>query len=209
MKIYYITDPMCGWCFGFTPVMMKLQTEHAAQYEIEVVSGGMITGENVGPMREQKRKYISTAYHRVEELCGVKFGKAYINGALQNPATTENSETPTAALEVLREGRRQQSLEIFHAIQNTLFADGRDPSDVISYLDVAEKFGVDSLRFTQAMSDTVYHQRAQQQFELSSRWGITGFPAVVAQHGDSLYLVANGFIPYDELLLRLENMQGE
>ncbi|MBL7944039.1 MAG: DsbA family protein [Flavobacteriales bacterium] len=204
MQLYYIADPMCGWCYGFTPVMLQLQREHAQEYNITFISGGMITGNQVGPMPEAKRKYISSAYKRVEDMCGIKFGAAYVNGTLQNPDVIQTSVTPSIALEVIREVAPQQTLEIFHDIQLALFSEGLEPAHFDSYKKIAERYGIKGDDFISATSQPVYADRANEQFELTASWGISGFPALVASRGDSLVLVTSGYTSYATLLDRLQ-----
>jgi hypothetical protein len=68
-KIIYIYDALCGWCYGFSPVMQQLQEKYAGKLEFEVLSGGMIMGLRAGPIGEVAA-YIEKAYPDVEsETC--------------------------------------------------------------------------------------------------------------------------------------------
>ena len=50
--IYYIFDGLCGWCYGFAPVVNQLQQELGKKVIFKVISGGMVTGSRVGPIRQ-------------------------------------------------------------------------------------------------------------------------------------------------------------
>jgi putative protein-disulfide isomerase len=75
--VYYCYDALCGWCYGFSPVIKKLAEEYKGKLDFEVLSGGMIMPENtqtIGAMA----KYISESYKNVEQLTGTKFGEDYL-----------------------------------------------------------------------------------------------------------------------------------
>ena len=59
--LIYCYDAYCGWCYGFSEVMKKINSEYKSQFEIEVLSGGMILpGEPVSI--GATAGYISKAY---------------------------------------------------------------------------------------------------------------------------------------------------
>ena len=43
MKIIYFTDPMCSWCYGFAPVIEKIQ-ENYPEIKWEIIAGGYSPG---------------------------------------------------------------------------------------------------------------------------------------------------------------------
>ena len=75
--VFYCYDAYCGWCYGFSPVMKKIAEEYKSQLEFEVLSGGMIIGEQVKHI-SKIASYIQSAYKRVEELTGIKFGEDFM-----------------------------------------------------------------------------------------------------------------------------------
>ncbi|MFW5762224.1 MAG: DsbA family protein, partial [Cyclobacteriaceae bacterium] len=76
-KIIYCYDALCGWCYGFSPVMEKIHQQYQQDFQFEVISGGMITGERIGPVGEVA-PYIKQAYKLVENTTGVKFGDDFL-----------------------------------------------------------------------------------------------------------------------------------
>ena len=73
-SIIYVYDALCGWCYGFSPVIKQVFEKYQAQFDFEVISGGMILGERQGPIGEVAA-YIKGAYKTVEDTTGVKFGE--------------------------------------------------------------------------------------------------------------------------------------
>ena len=41
MKLYYIHDPMCSWCWAFRPTLTKVLAELPAHIEVQYLVGGL------------------------------------------------------------------------------------------------------------------------------------------------------------------------
>src|SRR5690349_7554205 len=101
--IIYCFDAYCGWCYGFSPVIEKLEEHYRNEFPFEVLSGGMIPDENPKPISAMAG-YISKAYKRVEELTGVKFGEDFL-WHIFNPDKSDwfpESTTPATALHIFK-----------------------------------------------------------------------------------------------------------
>lgn len=207
MTLYYIADPLCGWCYGFTPIMQQFAVQHPNACAIELVSGGMVTGAAVGPMDAAKRQFIAQAYKRVEATTGIRFGEAYVNGTLHRPSVIQTSLTPSVALEVLREFAPGRALDIFHDIQVLLFFDGREPAEPSSYLPLAARYGMDTAVLLEKMADPAYTLRAEKQFDFAASLGVRGFPALIAETPAGFQVVASGYTPYDTLVARISTLR--
>ena len=51
--VLYVFDPLCGWCYGFSPVMVKLNDNYKENVKFVVISGGMVVGDRIGPLGEK------------------------------------------------------------------------------------------------------------------------------------------------------------
>jgi len=102
MKLIYIYDALCGWCYGFAPAMRDFYQNHKNDFEtIDVISGGMITRERIGAIGEVA-PYIKTAYKDVENRTGVKFGEKFLKDILEEGSTIFTSIPPSIALSVFK-----------------------------------------------------------------------------------------------------------
>lgn len=92
MRFIYIYDPLCGWCYGFTPVIQQLQERNNGNMEFNILSGGMITGDNRHPFSSMAA-YIQREHTNVEAMTGVKFGQAFLEKLLPSEEIMD-SENP-------------------------------------------------------------------------------------------------------------------
>lgn len=203
--IFYVYDALCGWCYGFGPVIEKFQDNYGDRVKLEVLSGGMVVGSRVGPFSNMAN-YIRQAVPRLTEITGVQFGEAYFTQVLDKGTYISNSEPPAIALSILKEQAAEKPITLAHRLQKLQFVEGHDLNRVETYLPLAAAYGLDAETFKQKFASDDYRFKAQQEFQLVQSWGIAGFPAVVCQLPNGLHLVANGYTPYEQLTATFERV---
>lgn len=208
MTLIYCYDAYCGWCYGFSPVMKKIAAEYADRLDIEVLSGGMMTGENAMPI-EKIGPYIQNAYSRVEELTGTKFGEDFLWHVF-HPGQSDwvmNSEKPAIALCIAKELFPERQLDFATDLQLALNAEGRDLDDDEAYRHLLEKYSIDPESFYLKLKSGEYRDQAYYEFSLCRQLQVTGFPSVFIQTADLRFvMVARGYTDYETLKLRIENV---
>ncbi len=211
MTLIYCYDAYCGWCYGFSPVMKKIAAEYADKLDIEVLSGGMMTGENAMPI-EKIGPYIQNAYTRVEELTGIKFGEDFLWHVF-HPGQSDwvmNSEKPAIALCIAKELFPERQLDFATDLQLALNAEGRDLDDDEAYRHLLEKYSIDPDSFYLKLKSGEYRDQAYYEFSLCRQLQVTGFPSVFIQTADLRFvMVARGYTDYETLKLRIENVLPE
>ena len=69
--------------------------------------------------------------------------------------------------------------------------------------DVAVALGIARADFAKAFASQEMRDATLADFAQSQSWGIRGFPALIAEHGDHWHLVGQGFMPIEALRERL------
>lgn len=201
--IYYVFDPLCGWCYGFTPVMIDFREKHKNKFYFRIISGGMVVGSRVHRITHMA-SYISLAHKRVEELTGVKFGDEFLNKTLYDSTVVLDSELPTRALMVFLEIHPEKGYEFAHDIQKALYFEGKNLSDKNTYGELAKGYGIDPHYFIQQLNKEEYRHKAYQQFDKSNQLGVRGFPTIILEQHDETTLISSGYLSLPELEQRLK-----
>ncbi|MBK6266861.1 DsbA family protein [Marivirga sp. S37H4] len=197
IKLLYFYDPLCGWCFGFSPIIKALEQKYAPEISFEAISGGMILGERIKPLREM-HAYLRDAMPRLEKMTGVKFGEDYMK-VFEKGDIELNSETPCMAMTVYKSISSGSSIEFASALQNELYVYGKDLNIPENYKGLVEKFNLDWDVFSKKMKSDTYKKKTYEEFEFAQRMGINGFPSVVLQIEDQGYLIARGYRAESEM----------
>ncbi len=199
MTLYYIYDALCGWCYGFSPVIQRFYEHHRDELNFEVISGGMITGERAGPVGEVAA-YISEAYKQVESRTGVPFGKAFLEGILEKGKDIFTSVPPARAMTAFKQLRPGEQVPFAATLQKAIYFDGMAPEDMEGYADRAEEFGIDRSEYLRRLNAEDNAYAAREEFMFTQQLGVQGFPMVVLRNEqEEYYLVSQGFVPFDVL----------
>jgi len=203
-RLWYVYDALCGWCYGFSPVMQRIHKHYGEQLPVEVLSGGMVRGDRIGAIGTVA-PYISWAYKEVERRTGVRFGEKFLHGVLAKGTSVFTSLPAAFAMTALKSQQPNNALAFAHRLQHAVYDDGIEPSVYEHYAPYAEEFGFDGETFIHLMHQTHIQQRAHEEFALCARLGITGFPTVLVQRGHELTLLAQGFVEYETLKNRIDS----
>ncbi|GAC1584681.1 MAG: DsbA family protein [Ginsengibacter sp.] len=209
--LIYCYDAYCGWCYGFSEVMKKINDDFKSVLEIEVLSGGMILPEE--PVHiAATAEYIKGAYHVVEETTGVKFGSDYL-WHINHPNQSDwfpDSKKAAIAMCIFKELHPELQVSFASDLQYSLHYEGRDLTDDEAYRHLLIKYDLDEEMFYEKLRDELYEEQAQYEFALCKQLKVTGFPAVLLQLSDvKFFLLARGYTPYEELKKRIETCLKE
>ncbi len=206
--LVYCYDAYCGWCYGFSGVIKRIDEEYKNIMDIDVLSGGMILPEK--PVHiNATAGYIQKAYKSVEELTGTRFGQDYL-WHIFNPEESDwypNSEKPAIALCIFKDYYPERVVEFAADLQYALHYEGRDLTDNEAYRHLVEKYSIHPEAFYEKLESEEYKEMAHYEFSLVKQLQVTGYPAVLIQTGElKFFVVAKGYTEYDALKDRIDEV---
>ncbi len=204
--LIYCYDAYCGWCYGFSPVMKKIEEAYKDRLQIEVLSGGMVLPEQ--PVHiSATAEYIKGAYKTVEDYTGIKFGEDYL-WHINHPDQSDwfpSSEKPAIALCIFKELFPDQQVSFASDLQYSLHYEGRDLTDNEAYRHLLEKYNIPVDDFYSKLASEEYKEKAYYEFQLCKQLQVTGFPQVLMQITETkFHLLAKGYTDYETLAKRIQ-----
>lgn len=200
--IFYFYDALCSWCYGFSPLLKKIQVKYEDEFDFEVISGGMQMGERKQPVSDI-RNYLKGAYIDVTQRTGVHFGQDFM-AVVEDGSQLLNSVPASVALSVIKELRPREALNFAAAIQKGIYYDGINWNNAEAFIPYAERAGVEADVFLEKFHEDKFLQKAKADFKLTANFGVTGFPSVVLKRKEKYSLIAQGFLPFEQLEETLE-----
>ena len=194
-ELLYLFDPLCGWCYGMSPVIQLVRQEFVGRVAVSVLCGGMVTGEQVGPIRDDWG-YISSALQQVERVTGVQFGQAF-RALGEEGSRVQDSEPPSWAISAFRHFNQPDTMRFAHDVQVAYFRDGADLNEPKTYLPLATAYGVDGAAFLHRLTLPETAQATRQEFAAVAKIGVQGFPTAILRVGSQGYVLARGYQPYE------------
>ncbi|MEM6785349.1 MAG: DsbA family protein [Bacteroidota bacterium] len=211
--LLYVYDALCGWCYGFSPVMQRIAEAYADTFDFEVLSGGMVRGDRIGPIGEVAG-YVAQAYKQVEDSTGVTFGAAFLDGTMAKGTALFTSVPPSRALTAFKATQPADSdgteqVAFAHALQRAIYYDGLPPAEPSTYARIAADFGLDGDAFAATLDDPEVVAQTEAEFALAARLGVQSFPTVFVTMGGQLFRVAPGYVPFEQLDATLQRVVAD
>ena len=185
MTLHHIFDPLCGWCYAVTPLVLAAHRTPRAR--IELHAGGMLSGPMRRRVNADWRAHVIGHDRRIAALSGQPFGDAYFDGLLRDETVWLHSMPPSAAI-LAAEEISGQGLDMLARIQRGHYLEGQTVADP----DVLRGFARDLLLPDAAFasgfeswSGARCQAHVAETRQLMERFGVTGFPALLAQDGET------------------------
>lgn len=198
MKLLYFYDALCGWCYGFSPTIKKFISENKNEFDLEVISGGMVVGDRVGPI-SNVAPYISSAFKTVEEKTGVKFGDKFLNHVLKDGTAIFSSLPPAIALSAFKTILPENQLEYATGLQKLIYFHGVATDSTEHFLNLAQSCGADRDKMADLLANPQAEIDAQKDFAFAQQLGVTGYPTTVLEKDEKLYALGRGAVDYEAL----------
>lgn len=202
--LIYVYDPLCGWCYGFHPIMERIHKRFTDRLTIEVLPGGLAVGDRAEPIGEGYA-YIKDSLGQVEKATGIEFGRNFKLLA-EEGSYMYNSEPPCRAQLAMNELNPEESLRFARTLQHAIFRDGKDLNNPDTYPELLEEFDVDRDAFMELFHSSGLAERLQNMFRWCKTAGASGFPTLLIQIGDDTSLMARGYRPFDTIESHLHHL---
>jgi putative protein-disulfide isomerase len=202
--LWYFADPMCSWCWGFSPVIEAVREAYRERAKISLVLGGLRPGTNES-LSPQGREDILHHWHQVHERTGqpFRFEHALPDGFVYD------TEPACRAVAAMAELDPTLIFPMFKAVQSAFYADGRDVTQAEVLTDLAASLGMDVLRFALAFASQAAQTRTQAHFRLARERGVKGFPTLVLQMQSDFHLITSGWQPLAAIRASIDAGLGE
>ena len=197
--LWYFADPMCSWCWGFSPAIETLRNDYRARLKIALVLGGLRPGETA-PMTAAARDDILHHWQAVHARTGqpFRFDDALPPGFVYDTEPACRAVVAAGALDAT------SIFPLFQAIQTAFYAKGQDVTQAACLIKLAGELGLDAARFADIWASDTMRTRTQAHFRQARAAGVRGFPTLIVQQGDRLTPIATGCEALDTVRTRLD-----
>ena len=192
--LWYFADPMCSWCWGFSPVITRLKKEFGDKLNISLNLGGLRPGttEAITPVL---RDEILHHWHDVHHMTDQTF---QFDGAMPEGFVYD---TEPASRAVLCMGKLQPSdtLAYFSAIQSAFYTQGKDVTQQDVLTELTDLFSIDTEKFQALLNSEEMRTLTREHFKRSHQAGVRGFPTLIWQQEKEIETISTGYIAWDRI----------
>jgi putative protein-disulfide isomerase len=195
--LIYFADPMCSWCYGFSPVIADIRRAFGRALPIRLVMGGLRPGTDT-PMSEPAKVELRSHWAHVHEASGLPFDGA----VLDSPDFLYDTDPAARAVVRVRREDPEMALAYLARVQRAFYAETRDVTDPEVLADLGADFGLERESFLADFDTDDLKKETWRDYGTSQRAGVTGFPTLVAGPNTegSYGVVTRGFQPGGQVL---------
>lgn len=200
MKMFYFTDPMCSWCYGFSPAVKKLK-ENYPEIDLQIISGGF-SPYSQQVVDQEYKDFLAFHWRNVNQRSGQFFDHSmkFISDSFRY-----DTEPSSRALGVVQGLLPKQDLDYLSLMQKAFYVDGKDITDDTVLATLAEELGIEKNSFLERFHSEEMKQKTNQGFQFSRQLGVQGFPTLLTLEKGTVKVITRGFQDYDSLKVTVDN----
>jgi putative protein-disulfide isomerase len=201
LQLIYFADPMCSWCYGFSPVVRAMRQRFGEVLPMRLIMGGLRPG-TADPMPEAARRNLVRHWDEIGAMAGVPFSHALA----EREGFVYDTDPAAQAVVLARRTSTDDGLDMLERLHTAFYAEGRDVTDRDVLADVAADQGFDRGSFLAGLWQPSLKEETWGDYALSQRTGVTGFPTlIVGPNEDGSYdPVTRGYNDADVTLAGVE-----
>lgn len=205
--VSYLFDPLCGWCYGASPMVEKLAAE--PDFALTLVPTGLFSGAGARLMDAAFAAYAWANDQRIERLTGQPFSNEYRHNVLGAHGGRFDSAPATLALTAVQVSEPKREFVALKAIQHARYVDGADIADTSVLAAVLRELGLEDAakRISAPGADLLdaHRERVDSARQMMRRFGLQAVPSLVVGEDEAGRVVSGGALlgGWDELLFNL------
>jgi putative protein-disulfide isomerase len=201
--LFYFADPMCSWCWGFSPVMRAITESIADRASVRLVVGGLRAGET-RPLDDKAKALVRHHWEQVEQTTGQPFSFSFFD----REGFVYDTEPACRAMVVMRSFAPEATLAYLEAVHRAFYVGNRDVRDPSVLADLAKEFALDPAQFIALFEAPEIIEATLADFHAAASAGVTGFPTVILKRGETFSLLTAGYQPLEALKPQLDLWLG-
>ena len=204
-RLIYFADPMCSWCYGFSPVITQVRQAFGRALPIQLVMGGLRPG-NDKPTTEQARTELKIHWEHVHEATGLPFD----DSVLDRPGFLYDTDPAARAVVRVRREDGEKALSFLRRLHHAFYAQAQDVTKPEVLADLAAESGVDRDAFLADFETDDLKHETWNDYATAQQVGVTGFPTLIGgPNEEGRYgVVTRGFAPADQVMSVLHQWLG-
>ncbi len=201
LQLIYFADPMCSWCYGFSPVVRAMRQRYAGILPIRLIMGGLRPG-TTEPMPAEARRGLVHHWDEIGAMTGVAFSPALA----EREGFVYDTDPAARAVVLARRLSEEDALDMLEKAHLAFYAEGRDVTDEVVLADIAAGLDFDRDSFLAGLRHASLKEETWGDYSIARKAGVTGFPTlIVGPNADGTYApVTRGYNDADVVLAGIE-----
>lgn len=198
--LYYVHDPMCSWCYAFTPTLNEIKKHLDENIKIVHVVGGLAAHcDEIMPKDMQEK--IENIWYEIEEVTGTKFNHDFWKKCSPRRSTYLACEATILA----RYENKEE--EMINAIQEAYYQKAMNPSEATTLINLAKQIGMDEKKFEEDLKSQKIEDDLQNELNFRRFLNVKTFPSLILEYKKELYPINIKYNDYKAMLNQIKKRE--
>ncbi|ANQ49248.2 DsbA family protein [Flammeovirga sp. MY04] len=197
MKLIYVMDPQCGWCYGNSNNIQKL-VEAFPELDFEIMVGGMWVGDQAPKGGDDMFAYLQKHAPGMEQKTGALLSTEFYELSKDETYTMSSFEA-CLAIKIVKNIAPEKALKFASELQRAQFYFGQRFDDFKTYLAVLQNLNIDPQPFMDQFGSEENQKETIDEIN-ESRKMAAGFPSLFLDTGMTVEKMAAGYFEADEMI---------
>ena len=200
--LYYVHDPMCSWCWGFSRTLNELLASLPDEIEVRRLLGGLAPDTD-SPMPVSMQQYIKNNWTRIENtIPGVKFN---FNFWTKNSPRRSTYPACRGVIAARQQGEKYDIL-MTREIQKAYYQHAFNPSDNVVLTELASNLNLSLEKFKKDLNSDETHEKLMEEINMARELYADSFPNLVLKVESEFFSIP---VDYNNSKIMLEAINNK
>lgn len=199
--LYYIHDPMCSWCWGFSRTLNELLESLPKDVEVCRLLGGLAPDSDIA-MPESMQESIKSNWSRIEDkIPSVKFNYDFWTNTIPRRSTYPACRAVLAA----RQQGEKYDVLMTKAIQRAYYLEARNPSDNSTLIELAKELDLLVSEFERDLVSDKIQEALVKEIAYARKIYADSYPNLVLVVADECFTIRIDYNDSETMLEEIKN----
>jgi len=200
--LYYVHDPMCSWCWGFSHTLDELLSQLPKNIEVKRLLGGLAFDSDV-PIPESMQQQIKRNWLRIEDtIPDVKFNFDFWEKTIPRRSTYPSCRAVIAA----RQQGEVYDVLMTKAIQRAYYHEAKNPSNNSTLIELAKELKLSVSEFENDFFSDEIQNKLMKEVALSRELYADSFPNLVLEVKNKTFTIHLNYNHSQTMLNEINNI---
>jgi len=197
MKFYYVFDPLCVFCYGFSPIIHKLYNDYKEDVEFELLPGGLWIDSHKKLVTPQVAINLTKASKKVETISGRVFGEGFYK--LLEKEHVFDSFVGSKAFITAAEMDESDPFIYLEKLYELTFIRGKDTNNEEMYIEAAKETGLDINTFKELFGSKEKTNETRKKINKVREIGVKSYPTLLLEKEHEIHSYDINYKDYSSL----------
>ena len=199
VRLIYVHDPMCSWCWGFEPVREQLFGIVSERLEIRTLLGGLAPDSNA-LMPQAMQLMLRSTWQKIQKaIPSTEFNYAFWDDCQPRRSTYPANRAVIAARMQAEKFEKRMTLKI----QQAYYLEARNPSDIDTLIRLAVDIGLDSVQFGVDIRSAEVKNELSREIDMARSLGLNSFPAMALETSAGIKTIHIDYVNVENILAQI------